>query len=102
MRICTPALSSSPDFVLPELCDAGSSSSQNTVNNSCGRRTPRSANRRADANCIWSSGDDAATNSAEASRSRSTDRHMETMRLTSFTAGPTTVKSSRSSPPMFP
>ena len=38
----------------------------------------------------------------EVSNSRSTEAHIEAIRLTSLTAGPTTVKSSRSSLPMLP
>jgi len=33
---------------------------------------------------------------------RSTERHIEAMRLVSLTAGPTTVKSSRSALPILP
>ena len=40
--------------------------------------------------------------SDDASMSRSTELHIEAMRLTSLTAGPTTVKSSRSSLPILP
>ena len=43
-----------------------------------------------------------AAKSDDASNSRSTERHIDAMRLTSLTAGPTTVKSSRSSLPILP
>ena len=44
----------------------------------------------------------AAANSEDTTVARSTDLHIEAIRLTSLTAGPTTVKSSRSSLPMLP
>ena len=44
----------------------------------------------------------ASTKAEDSSSGRSTERHMAAMRLTSLTAGPTTVKSSRSSLPILP
>jgi hypothetical protein len=44
----------------------------------------------------------AAANAEESRTPRSAERHIAAIRLASFTAGPTTVKSSRSGLPMLP
>src|SRR5262249_33999395 len=64
--------------------------------------TPRSATRPTETKPARSPSPAAATKSDDASTPRSTERHIDAIRLTSFTAGPTTVKSRRSSLPTLP
>ena len=63
---------------------------------------PRSAKRPVDTRYLRPVASRPPRKSDDVSNSRSTDRHIDAMRLTSLTAGPTMVKSSRSSLPILP
>ena len=76
-------------------------SAGSSVKSSCARPTPRSAKRPTESSLRVLVRRHAATNPPR-DNGRSTERHMDAIRLTSFTAGPTTVKSRRSSLPMLP
>src|ERR1700704_2812562 len=67
-----------------------------SVNSSLAWPTPRRAKRPTDTRRERSASVRQSAKVEEISSGRSTDRHIEAIRLVSLTAGPTTVKSSRS------
>src|SRR5688572_28210833 len=81
---------------------SGYSVSGSRVRSSCARPTPRRANRPTDTSAARCSAGSAAANADDTRTGQSTERHIDAMRLVSLTAGPTTVKSSRSVLPMLP
>ena len=87
----------------PICCDAQRtcySKSVSIVNSSWGCDTPRRAYRPADTRRRLMS--PTSANAADIRTGWSTERHITAMRLASFTAGPRTVKSSRSRLPTLP
>lgn len=70
------------------------------MNSSWGCDTPRRAYRPTETSRRFMS--PTLANAADIKMGWSTERHMAAMRLASFTAGPSTVKSSRSRLPTLP